>query len=138
MEINMEGLDFASAEKEVEESRKPLPEGDYQVQIESVEHKVGKESGRPYLNWMLNVFNNAQYNGKKIFYSTPLPWTNPSSGKLESTGLNFLVDLCKAFGKPWEGGKLQTEQYIGAMGNARVAIKMDTKGRPQNEVKALF
>ena len=138
MEISLEGLDFAAAEKEVEESRKPLPESDYQFRIDSVEHKIGQTSGRPYLNWTMVVINHSEYSNKKFFYSTPLPWVNPQTQKLESTGLNFLVDLCKATGKPWSGGGLQTERYIGAVGNARLIIKMDTNGRPQNEVKAIF
>ena len=138
MEISLEGLDFAAAEREVEESRKPLPESDYQFRIDSVEHKIGQASGRPYLNWTMVVINHSEYSNKKFFYSTPLPWVNPQTQKLESTGLNFLVDLCKAVGKPWSGGKLLTEMYIGAIGSAKIGIKLDQNGRPQNEVKAIF
>ena len=132
------GLDFLAAEHEVEESRKPLPEADYQFRVDSVEAKVGNTSGRPYLNWTLVVINHPEFSNKKVFYSTPLPWVNPQTGKLEATGLNFLVDLCKAVGKPWTGGKLTTELYIGAMGNMRTGVKIDTNGKPQTEIKAVF
>jgi len=141
MEVNI-GLDFLAAEQEAEEALKPIPPFDYTFQVEGIEPKLSgltsKTPGRPYLNWTLSIINSPEYSGKKLFYSTPLPYHNPSSGKLETSGINFLVDMCKALGRPWQGGTFQTELYIGAVGNARVGQRVGQNGRPQNQVDSVF
>lgn len=135
MEIEI-GVDFAQAEKEVAEARQPAPEGDYTVQVEQITPGTGKESGRPKLNWQLTIVGHPEWSGKKVFYNTSLPWMK--DGRLETSGINFLVDLCKALGQPWTGGKLMTESYIGRTCKARLAVRQDQNGNPQNEVKALY
>jgi len=137
------GLDFAEAEREVEEQRRPASQGDYTLQVDAppdlkASGQQSKSPGRPYLNWRLSIINDSSFQGKKVFYSTPLPWTNPTTQQLETSGINFLVDLTKALGKPWAGGKLQTEAYVGLTCKARVGVKMDNKGQPQNEVQLFY
>src|SRR3990167_6368876 len=126
------GLNFLVAEKEAEEGLKPVPPADYSFLVEGVEIKasgeMSKTPGRPYLNWTLSIINHPEYSGKKLFYSSPLPWQNPLSGKLETSGINFLVDMCKSLGQPWSGERIQTEMYIGRTGTARVSQKVASSG----------
>lgn len=125
------GLDFAAAEKAVEESRKPVPVGDYTIQVgQEPEARTGK-TGRPGLNWTLSIVGHPEFSGKKLFYYTPMPWTD-SAGVFVTSGINFLTDFCKALGTPWTGGKLNTTQMLGKTAKCRI------KHEPSDDGKTLY
>lgn len=131
MEIDL-GLDFEKAEAIVAEQRRAPTPGDYTLQCTDIKPGVSgdqsKVPGRPMLNFELSIVNNADFSGKKVFYNTMLPYADPLNGnKLLTSGLGFLVDLTKALGQPWTGGKLRTEDYIGRTCNATLGQEVNPK-----------
>lgn len=50
----------------------PLPEGVYTLMIESVEERIGQNSGQPYLNWTFVVTEPDEYAGRKLWDNTSL------------------------------------------------------------------
>jgi hypothetical protein len=49
----------------------PLPEGNYEATVFQVEQKVGKDSGKPYLNWQFKI-QGGEFDGRRAFYMTSL------------------------------------------------------------------
>ena len=130
------GIDFSAAE---EASKiQPLPEDDYTLQIEKVEEREAKTSGRPMLNWTLSVVNaeDPKHNGRKIFYNTMLPYRD-DSGELITKGVGFLVDFVKASGQTWEGTSLDPESLVGNTLGATIGIK-EYQGKLNNEIKKVY
>lgn len=143
MEIEI-GLDFMAAEQEVTESRKPAEIGDYTLQVieirASASGPTSKVPGRPMLGWELAIIGHPTYNGKRVFYNTMLPYADPNNGnKLNTSGISFLVDITKALGQPWQGGKLRTEEYIGKTCRATIGIEVNPKtGEQRNSIGKVF
>ena len=143
MEIDL-GIDFETAEKEVAESRKPVTPGDYTVQVTNITPgQSGSESktpGRPYLNWELTVVGHSEFTGKKVWMITSLPWADASNGnRLLTSGINFLVDITKALGQPWQGGKLRTEEYHGRTCKATIGLEINKRsGEPRNTIDKVY
>lgn len=120
----------------------PLPNGDYQFVVSSIESK-NSAAGRPMLKWTFNINHNGQ--DRKLFYNTVLPWQH--DGELDTGGLGMLVQVTKALGKPWTGQALSTEDYIGLAGMCQVYQKPkqirqpdgtyadDTDGNVVNDIK---
>lgn len=56
------------------ESRVLLPEGDYEVKVDSVEVKTSKDSGEDYLEWVFRTQNveEDRYNGQPLYFNTSL------------------------------------------------------------------
>lgn len=134
MEIDI-GLDFNAAEAAVEEQRRAAPEADYTLQVVDVVYGHGKASGRPKLNWQFKIVNDVQFSEKRVFYNTSLPWTNKNTGQYEDSGVSFLVDVCKALGRPWQGGKLDTNHYLGLTCRAHVIQEVqEGRDRPDNQI----
>ena len=135
------GVDFNAAEEATK--IQPLPEGDYEFQIESAEivqcGENSKTPGRPMVKWTLRTINadDPQHNNRPLFYNTPLPWTNPQTGEFDDSALGFLVALTKAVGRPWNGTSLNTDEYIGLTGLMRVGVR-EYNGELRNEVKKLY
>lgn len=49
----------------------PLPEGMYEATVFEVEQRIGKDSGKPYLNWQFKI-QGGDYDGRRAFYMTSL------------------------------------------------------------------
>lgn len=136
------GVDFATAEAEVELSRKPAPAGDYELIVSANPEKqttkeTSKKPNRPMLSWQLKIVNNSDssLNGKMVFYNTPLPWQ--FEGKFDTSGINFLVDLTKSLGKEWSGGRIATEDYISTTCRAKLKVT-EHNGKQRNEVEKFY
>lgn len=123
------GCDFDAAEK----LSGAIPEGDYKVQVSEV--KLGetgansKIPGTPKIDWEFTVIEHQEFAGRKLFMTTPVS----PDGK----GLNYLVALTKALGKPWSGKSLNTENYVGLSCRARV-IQDEYNGAINNKIKKVF
>ena len=52
-------------------TNQPIPAGLYTVEVEKVGVKEGRDSGRPYLSWQLNILE-GDYKGRKLFEKTSL------------------------------------------------------------------
>jgi hypothetical protein len=50
----------------------PIEPGEYCARVDKVEEKIGQSSGKPYLNWTFEIFDNEVYKGRKCFYMTSL------------------------------------------------------------------
>jgi len=98
---------------------KTVPDGTYSFYIKGVEAKKSS-SGRDMLTWQLAV-NHPEDNAEVVvFYNTPLPSIDPNTGEVNTSGLGFLVSLCKSVGKPWDGGNINTDEYVGSGGTVRI------------------
>ena len=53
------------------ETRTLIPEGDYKVRVNEVTEEVGEDSGKPYLNWTLEVVG-GEHDGKTLYHTTSL------------------------------------------------------------------
>lgn len=121
------GLDFNTAE----ESIRPIPDGDYDVQC--VDASLGetgpnsKTPGTPKVDWMFEVINHSSHNGRKLFMTTVI----------SQNGAGILASLTRAFGKPWTGTKLTTEDYIGCSCKAKVVTE-EYNGTFSNKVKKVY
>ena len=60
-------IDFS----DVQDGFELLPEGNYEAVLSKVESKIGKDSGKPYLEWTFDLTEDA-YPGRKGFYNTSL------------------------------------------------------------------
>lgn len=50
-----------------------VPAGEYIVKVKNVEQKVGQDSGKPYLNWELEIISgDKSAKGKTLYYKTSL------------------------------------------------------------------
>ena len=49
-----------------------LPEGKYCVYINKYEVKTNLATNEQYFTWYLKIFSNEHYNGRYVFYQTPL------------------------------------------------------------------
>ncbi len=127
-------------------SYEPLPEGDYELQIDSVEQKLSARKGRPMLNFKFVVINDPSYNGRFVFRSAPLPWTNPATNAFESSGIGILTSICEGCGVQWNAQELDTDDLHGLNCTAKIVIKdrmkdgqpvKDDAGQPvrDNEIK---
>lgn len=101
------GCSTDQAQEQMERDQLKLPPGSYKMLCVACELGQTKK-GRPQLTFELEVIehSNPDFNGKKLFYYAPLPdGTNMK-------GIGFLVNITKALGKPWEGTKMNTEDYL--------------------------
>jgi hypothetical protein len=110
-----------------------IGEGVYDFLIASGELRMSK-AGRPYVNWRLQV-ETEDGNGS-VFYSTPLPTEDTTSG------LGFLKDLVEGVGMDSSEFELDTENpeataeelieaLEGNTGTCRVKVKND---RPEVKI----
>lgn len=108
------GKSFEDAERE---SRiKPLPNGEYRVQVVSAEVKTSGK-GEPMIDWRLDLAGNPEFNGRVLFHTTPL------AGR----GIGLMSAFAKATGKPWAGTGIDTDAYIGS------ELRVETKIQVQKE-----
>lgn len=120
-----------------------VPGGTYQFTVASIEEKKS-QTGRPMLNWRLEVIDPASTRAVSIFYNTVLPWME--NGEMNVKGCGMLVAVAKAVGLPWTGQSLDTENYIGRAGSVKLKVSRmqkkdatgkyvdDPEGRERNEV----
>ena len=111
------GVDFDDVKDQ--DIIEPMPVGTYEFQVESVEETTASESGRPMLKWVHNIINHPEYNGRKLFNNTVLPWVDPKTGERDINVFG-LVAQCKTLGVPWQGRALNTEEYVGLVGKCEV------------------
>ena len=104
----------------------PLPNGSYKVLCQNIEQTVSSK-GRPQLKWTLETVEapEASHNGRTLMHWVPLPHEGNNSG------VGFLLDITKAFGKVFEPN-FNTEDYQG-----RTAIANVTQ-QPPNEAGKVF
>jgi hypothetical protein len=104
-------------------SRSVLPDGIYQVVIEDVEDKVGKDSGIPYMNLTLSVRRNGRPVGGSI-------WDIVSMSDAAAFKLAQFLD---AVGAP-EDGEVSSQWFKGKKLWARLYTDV-YDGDPRNKVK---
>lgn len=112
--INLESS-FDDAKIEGEKQKLKLPVGTHKVICKNAELKESKK-GTPQLEWTFEVVEsqNKDLNGKQLKSWTPLPHNG------NNRGIGFIVDLTAAFGKPWSGSEINTDDYIGQTCNVNV------------------
>jgi hypothetical protein len=64
--------DFAEAEVEVDREFEQIPDGKYQVSVESVELTRSRTSGNPMLKWALRVIAPQQFQGRLLWRNNML------------------------------------------------------------------
>jgi len=105
-----------------------VPEGDYLVRVDTIEHKIGEDSGKPYLLWMLEIVD-GKYAGRKLRHQT----------SLQKHALFNLRNTLEALGVPVPESslRLNLREYIGMeMG---VTVELEAyNGRNQSRVVDLF
>ena len=118
--INL-GVDYNQAKTESDKQKERLPEGPCKVICKDIEAVMSKKN-TPQLKWTLESIENPNpdLNGKSVMTWTPLPYEG------NTKGIGFLVDITTAFGKPWEGSEIDTDQYIGK--TCVVNLAKDDKG----------
>ena len=113
-----------------------LESGTYEFQIRNIEQKqTGQESnspGRPMLTWELEIIGHPQYQGRRVFYNTVLPWVN--QGQLDTSGCGLLVAITKGVRKPWTGSAINTEDYLGLTGPVVIGQAPIKKGGRAGEM----
>ena len=60
-------IDFS----DVQDGFELLPEGNYEAVLSKIEQKVGRDSGKPYVEWTFDLTED-DYPGRKGFYNTSL------------------------------------------------------------------
>ncbi len=127
VEINL-GLSHEEANAESQEAMKTLPPGAYDLSCTGCKpDQYG--SGRPCIQFEFEVVNHAEFNGKKLRHSCPLPYQGSNSG------IGFLVDVTTAMGVPWTGASINTEDYVSRSCRANV-INSDPSKDDQGRVFA--
>lgn len=111
-----------------------IPRGTYDVIITKCEYKLSQSSGNPMWALELEVENNEQYNGRKLF--TQLVFSAKMLGRTKKAlaiiGCSNLLQ--GAFNA--EDPEV-TDQLIGKTARAVVAIGKNQEGEDRNEVKNL-
>ena len=110
------GVDFEDVKNE--DQFEPLPNATYDFTVASCEPKTAL-SGRPMIKWTFDIIYEGR--ARKLFHNTVLPWTK--DGELDVSGIGMLVAVCKALGRPWSGGQITTEDYLGLAGACEVYQK---------------
>lgn len=101
-----------------------LPEGPIQLELKEIEEKEGEESGKPYLEFALEVVD-GEYEGTKV-------WDNMS---LQSQALWKLRGFMEAGGHATEDGPMQIDpdDLIGTVVMGDI-IHEDYRGKTKNRV----
>lgn len=94
-----------------------VPGGTYTFIIKKAENMVTK-SNRPKIFWALEITDPDTGHPVSIPHNTVLPWIK--DGQQDVSGVGMLVQVCKAVGLPWAGGKINTDDYIGRGGKVEV------------------
>lgn len=106
-----------------ETARPVLPDGIYQVVIEDVEDKVGRESGVPYMNLRLSVRKNGRPVGGSI-------WDIVS---MSENAAFKLAEFLDAVGAP-EEGDVSSQWFKGKRAYAKIHTEI-YDNEPRNKVK---
>ena len=122
------GVDFSEVENT--DTFEPMPVATYEFQILEANPKT-TEKGRDMISWVLGIINHEEFNGRQVFYNTPMPWTNPTTGQRDISGISFLVGLCKGVGQSWDGGTFVSEPLVGLTG--MVELKQRQKKEKQDD-----
>ncbi|MFA5132904.1 MAG: DUF669 domain-containing protein [Candidatus Paceibacterota bacterium] len=121
-----------------------VPGGTYSFVVRGIDEKKSK-TGRPMLNWRIEVTDPVSQRPVSVFYNTVLPWMD--NGELSVKGCGMLVSIAKAVGLPWTGKDLNTEDYIGRAGSVVLKVSKaqkddgtgkyvdDPDGKVRNEVE---
>jgi len=99
-----------------------LDNGTYEFRVKRIQ-EVKASNGRPMLKWSHAIINPTTGHDHTIFNNTVLPWVPPNETELDTGGVGMLVQQCKAVGLPWTGGKLNTDDYIGRVGQLEIKQK---------------
>ena len=131
------GMDYETAVKAT--GRLILPVGRYELQVSEIRPSNTQE-GRPQWGWEFNILNSdthPEFIGRKIFINSVLPWLDPSTGKIDTSGLFVLIGNGKndagilgGIGKRWQGNSFDDtpQLYIGTIGKADVKVSIIKKG----------
>jgi len=118
-------------------SRPPLvPDGSYEFTVDHIDelnlNPDGTPDGlaRPRLVWWLRVINRPDIN-RMVRYSTPLPWKDPKTGEIITSGIGFLNDILSGINVQLSGTKLAPkETYYGRTGIMKLGQKIRAKVNP--------
>lgn len=117
-------VDWEDAEKEAE--FKPLPEGEYEVQVANWDLKH-TQNNEPMILWSLEVINHSEYNGRILFHNTM------TVGK----GRNFLTRFAQACGKGWQGKKIDPDMFVGSQLRLSVSETL-YQGKKVNQIDTII
>ena len=102
----------------------PIDPAQYELSITKCEHKIGANSGKPYLNLELTVINDDDFNGRKIFDIV----------SLQESSLWKLKQLAESCGQEISDD-FDTEDFIGETVTAVVTIETSEEYGDKNRVK---
>jgi len=137
------GIDYEELKRLT--AQQAVPNGKYPFTLKSME-PTQTSKGRPMFKCQLGI-KDENGGDHTLFYNALLPYMY--NGQMDVTGCFTLVGLCGALGKPWTGGTIVTEDYVGRSGIADVVQKPkqvkdpsdpnkyipDPEAPPVNEVK---
>ena len=101
--INLE-MDYNAAKEISDEQKIKLAPGPHKFVCKEVKPTESKK-GNAQLEWTLSSIEESD---PKMNEKTVKVWTS-----LSPKAVGFLVDITSAFGIPWEGTQLDTDQYVG-------------------------
>jgi len=123
-------------EMEEEAKRVIVPDGVYDLLISPSSRAGMTKGGRPMITWVLQFVGEEYKKAQSIFYTTPLPHETPDG--INSSGINFLVQLCKAaklnLGKERVSVNDLIAKLSGRVVTASVKTTLGVDGEPRNEV----
>lgn len=132
-------IDMASVPQEEVEKMDDfelLDSGTYEFQVRGIDStqtgEASKTPGRPMLKWELEIVNHPEYQGRRVFYNTVLPWVN--QGQLDTSGCGLLVAVTKGVGKPWTGAAINTDEYLGLTGQVVIGQAPMKSGARKGEM----
>lgn len=131
-----------SFDEAVEEgTREPVNAGCYEFII-SPSSKIGKtQRGRPKIMWLLQHTLPEYNKAAAVFYTTPLPWIDRETGKRDSAGINFLVDLMQGAKVRWQGDKVSAatllELLVGKAIHVNITLERREDGTLVNNVQSI-
>ncbi len=105
---------------------KPLDPGTYTAKVDSFEEKSSQKDGSPYLQWTLEITDEA-YAGSKVWNNTML------SGR----GAGMLKHFLKSCDGSYDGGEFDPQDYVGSKLGITLENR-DYKGKTVISVKEVF
>jgi hypothetical protein len=101
------------------QEKQPVPDGTYDLVIESAEAGNSKSSGKPQIHVVLGI--EGHDDAPKVQHYISLPAQDDTPDKL-GTKMLMLKRFLEAFGIPYEDTGFAVEDFFGAKGSARLTL----------------
>jgi hypothetical protein len=123
-------VEMSFGKAEMETKRLVLPVAKYSFMVDDI--KPGNtQAGRPTWSWKLRVTScdaHPELVGRNTFINTVLPWLDPATGKIDTSGMFVLVGLLGGLCMGWKGTQFDDTPalYMGGTATADVSVKVRT------------